>query len=289
MNLREENMNKLFKIIPPDTVNADFIDASHGEGIMNGRIHIKTVPYCIAVIPTAGRYEVVTPDASVIINTGEALLTPPNLPLKFIHNGDPKRKYLMKMKWVHFHFSVFGAIDFTSMLDMPLRLDIAKSAKFGVLIDEILDLQKSEAGIAGLARRGELSFRLLSLVCSVSKPKDNALAFLESSQRLKPVLAHMKRNLATKTGVAKLAKLANLSPSRFHTVFREIAGSSPMDYQKKLRLNAAFRLVMTTDEKLKSVAEKTGFCNEFHLSRDFRRNYGKSPKEYRKMESRELV
>lgn len=282
-------MNKLLEIIPPDAVSADFIDASQGKGIMNGRIHIKTVPYCIAVIPVIGKYEVVTPDASVIINTGEALLTPSNLPLKFIHNGDPKKRFLMRMKWVHFHFSVFGAIDFTSMLDMPLKLDIAKAAKFGELIDELLLLKESETGIADLAMRGKLGFSLLNLVCSVSEPKDDALAFLESSQRLKPVLDHMKRNLALKTDVAKLAKLANLSPSRFHTVFRELTGSGPMEYQKKLRLNAAFRLVLTTDEKLKSIAEKTGFCNEFHLSRDFRRNYGKSPREYRKMESRELV
>ncbi|MFZ2656734.1 MAG: AraC family transcriptional regulator [Victivallales bacterium] len=282
-------MNKLFEIIPPDAVFADFIDASHGEGILNGSIHIKTVPYCIAVIPVVGSYEVITPDASVRIGSGESLLTPSNLPLKFIHNGDPKRKFMMKMKWIHFHFSIFGAIDFTSMLEMPLRLDIDAAAKFGDVIDELLRLQESEPGIAGLARRGELGFRILSLVCSVSKPKDDALAFLESSQRLKPVLDYMKRNLHLKTDVARLAKLANLSPSRFHTVFKGITGSGPMEHQKKLRLNAAFRLVMTTDDKLKAIAEKTGFCNEFHLSRDFKGNYGKSPREYRKKELRDLV
>ena len=91
------------------------------------------------------------------------------------------------------------------------------------------------------------------------------------------------------TNVSKLAKLANLSPSRFHTVFKKITGTGPMEYHKKLRLNAAFRLLLTTDEKLKSISEKTGFCNEFHLSRDFKGNYGKSPREYRKMELRNLV
>ena len=282
-------MNKLLEIIAPDAVSVDFIDASHGGGTWNGWIHIKTVPYCIAVIPIVGRYEVITPDSSVHIHSGEALLTPSNLPLKFIHNGDPKREFIMKMKWVHFHFSVFGAIDFTSMLDMPLKLDIATAAKFGEVIDELLSLQEAESGIAGLAKRGELSFKLLRLVCSVSKPKEDALVFLESSQRLKSVLDYMKRNLHSKTDVSKLAKLANLSPSRFHTVFREITGSGPMEYHKKLRLNAAFRIVITTDDKLKTVAEKTGFCNEFHLSRDFKRNYGKSPMQYRKKELKNLV
>jgi AraC-like DNA-binding protein len=175
------------------------------------------------------------------------------------------------------------------MLDMPLSLDIEKAAKFGNLIDDLLHLQDSELGIAGLASRNELGFRLLSLVCSVSTPKEKSLDFLESSQRLKPVLDHMKRNLRLKTNVSKLAKLANLSPSRFHTVFKKITGTGPMEYHKKLRLNAAFRLLVTTDEKLKSIAEKTGFCNEFHLSRDFKGNYGKSPREYRKMELRNLV
>ena len=97
-------MNKLLAIIPPDAVSVDFIDASHGEGILKGHIHIKTVPYCIAVIPVVGSYGITTPDASIKINTGEALLTPSNLPLKFIHNGDPKRKFLMPTivgHWLH--------------------------------------------------------------------------------------------------------------------------------------------------------------------------------------------
>ena len=202
----------------------------------------------------------------------------------------PPDAVTMEKKWVHFHFSVFGAIDFTSMLEMPLHLDIAAAAKFGEVIDDLLLLKDSETtGIEGLARRGELGFRLLSLVCAVSKPKEDTFGFLESSQRLKPVLNYMKRNLSLKIDVARLAKIANISPSRFHTLFREIAGTGPMEHQKKLCLNAAFRLVITTDEKLKSIAEKTGFCNEFHLSRDFKRKYGKSPKEYRKKEFKNLV
>ena len=102
-------------------------------------------------------------------------------------------------------------------------------------------------------------------------------------------LTRFSREKQAKIDVAKLAKLANLSPSRFHAVFKQLTGAGPMEHHKKLRLGVAFRLVTRGDDKLKLIAEKTGFCNEFHLSRDFKRNYGKSPKEYMKKEFKSLV
>ena len=58
-------------------------------------------------------------------------------------------------------------------------------------------------------------------------------------------------------------------------------GCSPMEYAKRIRLNEAAAQFSLTDRLLKEVADHTGFANPFHLSREFKRRFGLSPKQYR--------
>jgi transcriptional regulator GlxA family with amidase domain len=83
--------------------------------------------------------------------------------------------------------------------------------------------------------------------------------------------------------------VASLSAPRFHAFFRQFMGRSPMDHLKHLRLSEACRLLATGDEPLRVVAEKTGFCNEFHLGRDFKRVFGKPPGVWRRDYDRNLA
>ena len=58
-------------------------------------------------------------------------------------------------------------------------------------------------------------------------------------------------------------------------------GCSPMEYSKRIRLNEAAAQFSLTDWLIKEVADDTGFANPFHLSREFKRRFGLSPKQYR--------
>jgi transcriptional regulator GlxA family with amidase domain len=82
--------------------------------------------------------------------------------------------------------------------------------------------------------------------------------------------------------VDELAARAALSRSTFATRFRQLVGEPPMRYATRIRLVHAAGLLQTTQAGLGEIARRTGYDNEFSLSRAFKRAYGVAPGRYRR-------
>jgi len=82
--------------------------------------------------------------------------------------------------------------------------------------------------------------------------------------------------------VADMARLANLSPSRFAVLYLKLLGTSPMEDLIRARLQRARALL--TDERLsvREVADRTGFGSVCHFARLFRKHVGCAPRDYRR-------
>jgi AraC-like DNA-binding protein len=72
--------------------------------------------------------------------------------------------------------------------------------------------------------------------------------------------------------------------SKFHFVrtYRKWTGESPMESLRRRRVEEAKNLVITTTLPLKSIAPLTGFADEYHLSRCFKKYTGFPPGYFRK-------
>ena len=79
-----------------------------------------------------------------------------------------------------------------------------------------------------------------------------------------------------------LAKSACLSKFHFLRKYRQLAGVSPADDVRRIRLSFAKDLLISTAEPLKNIAEKSGLSNETSLCRLFQKYYRKSPGQFRK-------
>lgn len=88
--------------------------------------------------------------------------------------------------------------------------------------------------------------------------------------------------MAKQWRVADMARLANLSPSRFAVLYLRLLGTSPMEDLIHARLQRARALL--TDERLsvREVADRTGFGSVCHFSRLFRKHVGCAPRDYRR-------
>ena len=82
--------------------------------------------------------------------------------------------------------------------------------------------------------------------------------------------------------VADMARLANLSPSRFAVLYLRLLGVSPMEDLIHARVQRARALL--TDERLsvREVADRTGFGSVCHFARLFRKHVGCAPRDYRR-------
>lgn len=82
-----------------------------------------------------------------------------------------------------------------------------------------------------------------------------------------------------------LAKSAGLSKFHFLRKYRKIAGVSPADDVRRIRLSFARDLLISSDDPLKSIAEKSGLSNQTTLCRLFQKYYQKSPGQFRKQKA----
>jgi len=79
-----------------------------------------------------------------------------------------------------------------------------------------------------------------------------------------------------------LVHVAHASKYYLVRVFRGATGFAPMDYVRRIRVQAARLLLMGTDLPLKAIAERVGFSDEYLLGRHFRKIMGSTPGSIRK-------
>ena len=100
-----------------------------------------------------------------------------------------------------------------------------------------------------------------------------------------PSIAELQRwlpdNLDQPLGVDALADRAGMSPRTFARAFRRETGTTPASFVEQLRVEAARRLLETTDLTVDAIAREVGIRHPETLHRAFRRRVGTTPDRYR--------
>jgi len=97
------------------------------------------------------------------------------------------------------------------------------------------------------------------------------------SHRIARAIFWLKNNLARPFRVNDLASQVNMSRSTFHHHFRALTAMSPLQYQKRLRLNEARRLMLTERLDAASAALQVGYESASQFSREYSRLFGSPP------------
>jgi len=102
-----------------------------------------------------------------------------------------------------------------------------------------------------------------------------------SARKIEQSIAYMRRHLNEPLQVAELAQTAHTSPSHFFVLFKRWAGSSPIDYFIRLRMEQACQMLAATTLSVKEVAAQLGYHDPFYFSRVFKSVNGIAPSDYR--------
>jgi AraC-like DNA-binding protein len=95
------------------------------------------------------------------------------------------------------------------------------------------------------------------------------------------VLVHMRKHFAEPLSNAELARMAGRSVRAFERMFRRQMQATPQQFLRRLRLRLSCRELTTTRRSLAAIALDHGFCDQSHFVREFRREFGIPPGEYR--------
>ena len=97
-------------------------------------------------------------------------------------------------------------------------------------------------------------------------------------RRVSGAIAWVKEHFAEPLRIDELAKLANMSPSALHNHFKAVAAMSPIQYQKRLRLQEARRLLLSGGTSAEAVAYAVGYASASQFSREYVRLFGQPPR-----------
>src|SRR5262249_49800023 len=101
------------------------------------------------------------------------------------------------------------------------------------------------------------------------------------------VLAYLRDHYHSPITNQQLAQMAHMSVRTFERKFHSSFHLTPQKYLRKLQLRMASRALVYTKEPLAEVALSCGFVDQSHFTREFRRHFGRTPRNYREHYARE--
>jgi AraC-like DNA-binding protein len=237
---------------------------------------------CLCVV-AQGAKEVLLADETYRLDPAQSLLVSVDLPVAArVVEASPSRPYLAVR--LALDPAVVGDLlaDGTTVppLGPPARA-IAVTPAGPPLLDAVsrlvalLDSPGDVGPLAPLVLR-EITYRLLT------SPQGARLRQMVSvgapAQRIARAIHWLKDHFADPLRVESLARHVGMSPSAFHLHFKGVTALSPLQYQKRLRLQEARRLMLGDGLDAAEAAFRVGYESPSQFSREYRRLFGAPPR-----------
>jgi len=228
-------------------------------------------------------------DREIVYGALSYLISSVDLPLTGrITNASPENPFL----------AVKISIDPSEVADLVLQIDDAhvygeaegfpySSCGLSVVeVDlDILDAMKRLVGLldcptkarilAPLIRR-EIIYR--ALVGKMGSCIRDFVSTDSQSNRISRVISVLKDRFAEQLRVRELAEDVNMSESALYHSFKQVTRMSPVQFQKKLRLHEARRLMLSEGLEAATASYRVGYESPSHFSREYSRMFGASPR-----------
>lgn len=105
----------------------------------------------------------------------------------------------------------------------------------------------------------------------------------KSLLRIAETIVHIERNYTQPLSLEELAEIAEMPKRSFLRDFKNAMGTSPISYLIQFRVRRAAELLRGTDQGVTQIAFEVGFEDSNYFARQFRKQHGISPREYRRL------
>jgi AraC-like DNA-binding protein len=137
-----------------------------------------------------------------------------------------------------------------------------------------------EQSSSSLEREGLLTDLLSTLIIRFGENRPAPRSLGLERRAVKLACSYLIEHYAESITLTDLARIASLSPFHFSRVFSESFGMPPHAFQTQLRVSRA-KALLRLGRSISEVACETGFADQSHLNRHFKRLVEPSPGRYR--------
>jgi AraC-like DNA-binding protein len=132
-----------------------------------------------------------------------------------------------------------------------------------------------DAKVLGPPTLREIHYRLL--LSPIGGMLRNLLVADSHASRVAKAIRQLRSEYRVPLRVPDLAKVAGMSASSFHEHFKAVTGTTPLQYQKDLRLIEAHGLLTVLSHTVSEAAYAVGYESPNHFSRDYSKKFGVPP------------
>lgn len=219
---------------------------------------------------------------SVELHAGDALLVSHDLPVvSKITEATPETPYLalilsLDLAMLRSLYEQVGDVVIENASARSLSAGPADPSwveplgRYLALADSPLD-----ARVLGPDILREIHFRLL--MSPIGGMLRNLLSVNSHASRIGKAIIKIRANLKKPLAVQELAETAGMSQSSFHAHFKSVTGTTPLQYQKDLRMIAARELIQSGQVSVSTSGFEVGYESPTHFSRDYTRKFGVPP------------
>jgi AraC-like DNA-binding protein len=234
-------------------------------------------------LPVQGRKRVALGADRIEYDPDHFLLTSVDLPtMSQVIEASPARPFLTVMLRLDLSVAqeVAAEVDAQGVAHPAPRAPMALGAVTPDLLDAVLRLEALADRPGDIAFMGRLLMReiVYRLLLSPAGAWLREIAMLGTRcNRVAGTIAWLRENHARAVRVEELAEMAAMGVSTFHHHFRGITRMSPLQFQKKIRLHEARRLLLVEPIDAATAALRVGYESATQFNREYRRLFGNPP------------
>lgn len=211
------------------------------------------------------------------LKKGDFYFVTPNEPLRYYsEEQDPLRYY-----WFAFYPELAGEI--STMLGLsqeePVRAAIAPQ-QVERIFESLLEARSATT---------EFYFTALSALMQILTTEYAGVSTGRTTVRHEAFAENVKQLIELNYNnpefhIEAVARMLYVSHAHMTRIFREIEGITPVNYLIELRLQYAAKRLRECEDSIKMVCEASGFQDEWHFMKSFKKRFGMTVREYRERE-----
>jgi AraC-like DNA-binding protein len=157
------------------------------------------------------------------------------------------------------------------------------SSDFALLLDKVrrmeteLESQKTENRIAALA----YFLLIITMLRRQSRPWESS-GSIAAGHRVSRAVGFIEEHFSDPITIEDIVSHSQVSRRHFFRLFEQAIGVAPMEYLKKLRLQKAASMLLTTNVSVTQVAFACGFNDSNYFSSLYHKEFGVSPSQFKK-------
>lgn len=143
-----------------------------------------------------------------------------------------------------------------------------------VRLSRVLDAPNNQKVLAPLVIK-EIIYRLL--IGGQGARLSHLMISEGDTRRISKAIGLLRENFDQPLQIENMARLLGMSVSGFHHHFKSVTAMSPLQLQKRIRLQEARRLMLGEDLDAASAGFRVGYDDASHFSREYKKLFGAPP------------